>query len=98
MANKLQTTENKYHRRILKVPQGTASYSVNEELGMKYILDLVAVKPLLYWVKIWTSQEAGFNQLVIEDYLSLDHGLKIPWLRYVKDTLMALGKADIFVD
>lgn len=42
-AQRLQTEENKYLRRLLKIPHSTSSQIAHEELGMVYIKDLAQV-------------------------------------------------------
>lgn len=68
----------------------------HEELGVTYIRDKVAVRPLLGWVKIWANPEATFSRQIIVDCLAHDRGLNIPWLKYVKEVLGRIGCQELF--
>ena len=92
----LQIQENKFIRRLLMLPQCSAVFSIHDELGLPFICDLIALKPLLYWLKVWIRAEPFMNRTILRDCLSLDRVDQIPWLMYLKKEFDGLGRPDLF--
>lgn len=94
----LQLEENRYLRKVLKVPPSTPAYIVHEELGVPYLEDMIRLKPVLAWLKVWYNPEAALGRLIINDCLSRDNGMKIAWLQYVGVTLRSIGLESLFTN
>ena len=76
----IQTAENVFCRKLLGVSQSTPAFMIHQELGLQFISDVIAIKPLLLWVKVWLRPECVLNKLIIKDILALDKGPSIDWL------------------
>lgn len=76
--------ENRFLRRLLTLPISAANYIDHKELGLQYLEDLIRVRPGLLWLSIWKNPESAITRDIILDCLSLDEGLQIPWISYVK--------------
>ena len=59
----------------------------------KKIEDLVALWPLIYWVRIWSVPELSAYREGLEEILRL--GRITPWLKHVRSCLTRLGLEDL---
>lgn len=53
------------------------------EVGINYLSDLNAMRPVMLWRSIWAKDETKFTQTIIKDGLKLDNSLRIPWLNNI---------------
>lgn len=96
-SKEIQGAENSFMRRVLSVPVSTPIFNAHEDLGMGYISDLVAVAPLLRWLRIWAQPAPNLNQQILLDCLNLGRVLDIPWINYIKTQMVSLGCPNLFL-
>ena len=66
------------------------------ELGARYLKEIINFAPLSLWHSIWRKDETLLNRQIIRDCLSLDHGLSIPWLAYIRQICLDIGRPELF--
>lgn len=79
MPEESQILENAF----LCLPQSTPTFSLHEKIGVAYLTDIIAFRPLSLWMNIWTRPRNQLSKDIIKDCLSPDHSLNIPWLKYI---------------
>lgn len=80
----------------MSVPLGTPNLVVHEELGVLYLQDILALRPLMCWIKCWLNDDLGLTQQILREATSLDNMTRIPWLVYVKKCFLEMGRPDLF--
>ena len=81
-----------HFRSLLKIPTSTPLLPLYWDLNLKQIHPLAALKPLLYWIRVWTTPELLVYRACLQEILTLN--VNIPWLAHIKSNLTKLGFSD----
>ncbi|KAJ1116232.1 hypothetical protein NDU88_004450, partial [Pleurodeles waltl] len=82
---------NNFARALLACPQSTPLIPVFLDLGFNRITNLIALRPLLYWERIWTVLELIVYRDSVLDILRRPGAATIPWVMHVSNWFSVLG-------
>ena len=89
--HQMVVAENYFLKSLLKLPTSTPTIPLLWDLNIKCIGLILKLRPLLYWVRVWTTPELEIYISCLHDCMRTDVNHKIPWLSHIKKWLMMLG-------
>lgn len=95
-ATSLQVAENKFFKRLLSAPQSLSNMVAHEELGVQFLCDTLALRPIVFWLKCWLNPELTVTHIIIQECITLDKASRIPWLSYIKCSLEEIGRLELY--
>ena len=80
-------------KQILKLKQCAPSCMVYGDLGIMPVSLLIKMRVLNYWCKVINCKDSKINNILYRTAFSLyeKSDVKLPWLRFVHDTLNSIG-------
>ncbi|KAJ1097951.1 hypothetical protein NDU88_003067 [Pleurodeles waltl] len=94
----LQVAENNFLRTLLGLGQGTPLKALFAELNLIPVLELAALRPILYWVRLVHDPRAAVCLETLEEVNAYKGSGGHSWGAHVKKTLWNLWLEDLRVD
>ena len=70
--------ENNFLRSFLNLPSSTPLVPLRYDLNLKPISNVIALIPLLFWARIWSTDDLHIYRSCLEEIISLGGRFKIP--------------------
>ncbi|KAJ1202464.1 hypothetical protein NDU88_006264 [Pleurodeles waltl] len=94
----LSITENNFIRQIVALPSSTPLLPLRMDLGLRPIADELGLRPIVFWRRLWSTEELSSYRAELREFLTHPKALQIPWIKYIKKSCMGLGLPDLWSD
>lgn len=95
-ADRLTKTENRFLKTLFKLTQSTPVTPICLDLALNPIHLIAVLKPLLYWVRLWPTQEQIFYRECVKDLLALGSKVKTPWIKHIQELTYRIGMSNLW--
>ena len=93
----IENVQNQFLRSITKLKKSTPLYMIYAELGVTPISIHIKSRMIGYWLNLVNSEDSKLSKTMYNIMKSELHlGPDYKWLKIIKDTLISVGKADLF--
>lgn len=94
--NKLMICENIFARSLISVCITIPLIPLLCDLGMKRIGDMAALKPLTYWLRLWTTPQLTDCLNSMREVLMISGAKKLPWFKHIADWCKLMKMSDLW--
>lgn len=90
--------ENRFIRCLVGLPPSTPLVPLRMDLGIRPLDEELALRPLIYWRRLWAVPELISYRQELQEVLSIPHSGNILWLKFVRKSLEDLGLHTLWTD
>lgn len=89
-------SENAFIRQLLALPSSTPLVPLRMDLGILPIADLISVRPILFWRRLWSTPELSEYKDELKAVMAVMGAERIPWLSYIKEACNEIGMGELW--